>query len=256
MDNGAILGVIQARMASRRLPGKVIKEINGKPLILYLYERLTFSRLIDKIVIATGADDLNLPIVQVAQENQIEYFAGSEEDLVDRFYQAARKFNGRVIVRVTGDCPLTDPELIDKMIAFYLENPDKYDCVTNILNPTYPDGLDIEVMPFRTIERAWNEVKNPFWREWVFSYIAEHPKDYRLGSVENDRDLSDLRWTVDYKEDFVFVNEIFNRLYHNKKNFSMNDVLKLLDEEPHLVSINRKYTRNIDYERAKKERTR
>jgi len=242
-----ILGIIQARMNSKRLPGKVLKEINGKPLLSYLYERVASSKLIDKVAIATSSDKSSLPIVKFAERHKIDVFAGSENDLTDRLYMTVKTFGGDTVVRITGDCPLVDPEVIDKIVRFYLDNEDKYDFVSNTVKPTYPDGLDAEVFPFSTIEKAYCEIKDPFWREWVTSYILEHPETYRIGNVENDRDLSNLRWTVDYKEDFDFAASVFRELYPKKKRFLMKDILQLLEREPHLREINKVHGRNINY---------
>jgi spore coat polysaccharide biosynthesis protein SpsF len=252
MDKGMILGIIQVRIDSTRLPGKVLKEIDNKPLLWYLYERVSFSKELEKVVIATVNNESNLPIIKFAQENKIEYYAGSEYDIIDRLYQTARKFGGKIIVRITGDCPLIDPIVIDKVTKFYLDNKYKYDYVSNTVKPTYPDGLDVEVIPFTTIKKAWNNVKNPFCREWICSYIVEHPESYRIGNVKNEKDLSYLRWTVDYEEDFVFITHIFKRLYPIKKKFYMDDILKLLEKEPWLKEINNKYKRNVSYYEARK----
>ncbi len=251
-----ILGIIQVRMGSTRLPEKALKEIDGKPLLWYLYKRASFSKLIEKVVIATADTSANLPIVKFAQDNNIGYYAGSEQDIADRIYRTAEKFGGEIIVRLTGDCPLADPEVIDNVIQTYLDNKDRYDYMSNTLRPTYPDGLDVEVIPFETIEKAWKEVKDPFWREWICSYITEHPEIYRTGNVESDTDISGLRWTVDYEEDFVFVREVFTRLYNKKNNFSMKDILSLIQKEPWLRDINKKYARNTAYYEAKKEANR
>lgn len=253
MEKGMILGVIQARMRSTRLPGKALHEIQGKPLLRQLHDRMAFSRFIDKIVIATAEGEANRPIWEFAKEHNIDYFAGSESDLTDRLYQTGKKYNADIIVRVTGDCPLVDYRIIDRMVQFYLDNRDKYDFVSNTIETTYPDGLDLDMMPFTTIEKMWNEVKDPFWREWFNSYIVEHPQDFRLANIKNDKDLSDLRWTVDYEEDFVFVKKVFDELYPKKKDFSMEDVLKLIEEDPSILEINSKYTRNAAYYEARKE---
>ena len=156
-------------------------------------------------------------------------------------------------MRLGGDCPLVDPEIIDKAISFYIKNKDTYDFVNNTFVPTYPDGLDLGVIPFKTISRFWNEINEPFWREWFPSFIMEHPELYRVGNVQNDRNLSHLRWTVDYEEDFIFVKHIFEKLYPIKKMFLMQDILDLLEKEPWLGEINSKYARNEAYYEAKKE---
>lgn len=248
-----ILGIIQARLGSKRFPSKALREINGKPLLWYLYERAAFSKLIDKVVISTVDNVSNLPIIKFAQENNIGYFAGSEQDLADRLYNTAKKFGAEVIVRLTGDCPLADAQVIDKLLTFYQANTDKYDYVSNIVKPTYPDGLDAEVIPIRALERLWNEITDPFWREWVTSYILENQKDYKVANIENSEDLSHLRWTVDYEEDFIFVTKIFEKLYAKKRNFLMGDILNLLKEEPWIGEINNKHNRNEAYYNARKE---
>lgn len=253
MGKGVILGIIQARWSSKRLPGKALKEICGKPLLWRLHERAAFSDLIDKIVIATGEGEANRPIVDFAEKSGIECFAGSEQDLTDRLYQTARKFNADVIVRITGDCPLVDYRVIDKMTNFYLDHRDDYDFISNTIKLTYPDGLDLDVMPFRTIEKMWKEVKDPFWREWFNSYIVEHPETFRLASITNKEDLSHLRWTVDYEKDLLFVNRVFDELYGKKKDFSMEDVLELLKRKPSISGINSEYVRNAAYYEARKE---
>ena len=248
-----ILGIIQVRFSSKRFPGKALREINGRPLLSYLNERAHFSRYTDKVVISTADNEANLPIIKFARENGIDYFAGSEQDLVDRLYRTALKFGADAIVRLTGDCPLVDPRVIDKILRFYLDNADRYDYVSNTLKPTYPDGLDVEVIPTATLKKMWSEVADPFWREWLNSYIMENPEQYRAANLENDTDLSELRWTVDYEEDFIFVTNVFNRLYGWKKDFSMEDILALLRKEPQLCGINSMHARNEAYHKARKE---
>lgn len=253
MDKAIILGVIQVRMGSTRLPGKALKDICGKPLLGHLYERAQSASLLQKIVIATADTKANLPIIEFAKQNGIEYLAGSENDLVDRFYQTALRFNAGLLVRMTGDCPLIDPCVIDKIVAFFQDNIDRYDYVSNTIRPTYPDGLDIDILPFTTIERMWRGLKDPFWREWLTGYIIEHPQEFRTSNVEHEIDLSHLRWTVDYEEDLIFMKEVFSRLYPKKNIFLMKDILALLEKEPWIAEINRKYSRNSAYYEAKKE---
>lgn len=255
MDKGLILGVIQVRMASTRLPGKALKEVMGRPLLWYLYERMTFSKMLDKIVIATADNASNLPIIEFAKRHKIDCYAGSEEDIIDRYYQTAKRFNGRILVKITGDCPLTDPEVIDRAVRFYISNQDRFEYVSTAVGKkeTYPDGLDVGVVPFKTIEKAWREIKDPFWREWMVGHFNEHPDVYRIGSVESEKNYSHLRWTVDHQEDLEFVDHIFNRLYPSKKRFLMNDILELLEKEPWLTEINRKYSRNAGFYESRKE---
>lgn len=248
-----ILGVIQVRMGSTRLPLKALKEIAGKPLLWYLWERVSLAKRVNQVVIATADDAVNRPIVEFADRYGIGCFAGSEQDLIDRLYQTAKKFGAEAIVRVTGDCPLADPEVIDRMVEFYSRDKAAYDFITNTKPPTYPDGLDLEVIPARALEKAWNGIKDPFWREWFTSYISEHPSDFRIVNIANGEDLSHLRWTVDYEEDFEFVRNVFEKLYPIRKNFVMKDILELLTKEPSLALINEKYTRNEAYYKAREE---
>lgn len=253
MGEGVIAGVIQVRMGSTRLPGKALRPLLGRPLLERLYERMSASKLLERVVIATGEGPENIPIVEWARGLGIGCFAGSETDLVDRLFRTARLFSADVLVRVTGDCPLADPEVIDQVIRAYWDDKDRLDYVTNALKPTYPDGLDVDVFSSRTLERMRREVSDPFWREWFTSYLREHPSEYRAVNVERDDDLSALRWTVDYEEDFRFVEEVFSGLYPKKKIFLMKDILALLEENPALAEINRKYARDAAYSIARKE---
>lgn len=253
MNKGIVLGIIQVRMGSTRLPKKALKEVAGKPLLWHLAERVKVSSLIDRIAIATADTADNLPIVEFAKAHDIAYFAGDEQDLVSRFYNTAKAFNAKTLVRITGDCPLADPHVIDNIISFYLDNTTKYDYVSNTIKPTYPHGLDADVIPFSTIEDMHYKLKDNFWREWFTSYIIEHPNYYRLANIEHDRDLSYLRWTIDYEEDFLFMKEVFSRLYKRGKIFLMKDILELLDKEPWITDINKKYSCNTAYYEAKKE---
>jgi spore coat polysaccharide biosynthesis protein SpsF len=248
-----ITGVIQVRMGSTRLPGKALKEVMGRPLLDLLHERVCAAASLEQVVIATGSGPENQPIVDFARSRGIGCYAGSEQDLVERFFQTAQKFGANVIVRVTGDCPLADPGAIDQATRFYLENRDRYDYVSNAIKPTFPDGLDIDVFPLATIERIRNGVQDPFWREWFTSYLRERPQEFRIANVEHTKDLSGLRWTVDYEEDFVFAERIFKSLYPNKKIFTMSDMLELLQAEPEIGRINQKYARDAAYYTAKSE---
>ena len=191
--------MIQARMESTRLCGKVLKEILGKPMLWYLINRLKHAKLLDQIVLATSGKESDEPILKFAKKNDIAYYAGSELDLLDRIYQAAKKFEADAIVRITADCPLIDPEIVDKVIKYYLDKG-PFDYVSNARpKATYPVGLDTEVYSFKALEKAWEEVKDTFRREWLSTNFFECPEKYRLGLLEYEEDLSYMRWTVDYQ---------------------------------------------------------
>ncbi len=236
-----VVAIIQARMGSSRLPGKVLEAILEKPTLWHLINRLQTAQLVDKIVIATSINQQDKPIVKFAEENGIDCYAGSELDLVDRLYQTAREYGAEAMVRITGDCPLVDPLVVDRVTKYYLDGQGSLDYVSNVSPRTYPDGLDTEVFSLSALERVWQEVKDPREREMIPENFLEHPKKYRLGNVAYDRDLSAMRWTVDYPDDLKFITEIYRRLYREDKIFVMADILELLTKNPELPEINRRY---------------
>lgn len=238
MSKKNVIAIIQARMGSTRLPGKIIKEIVRKPMLGHVIERLRKSRLINEIVIATTKNKNN-PILKITQDYGVKIFIGSEEDVLDRYYQAARRYKDDVIVRITSDCPLIDPEVVDKVIKYFINSEDKIDYVSNTLKRSYPLGLDTEVFSFMALEKAWQEAKETYQREHVTPYIYEHPEIFRLANVENSEDLSYLRWTVDEERDLEFVRKVYERLYKEDEIFLMQDVLNLLKKEPQLMEINK-----------------
>jgi spore coat polysaccharide biosynthesis protein SpsF len=247
-----VLAIVQARMGSSRLPGKVLKEILGRPVLWHLINRLKQAKLINQIIIATSDNDRDEPIVRFAEENGIACYAGSESDLVDRLYQAAKRCLADAIVRITADCPLVDPVLVDRIIKLYLDSKGSLDYVSNINPRTYPDGLDVEIFSFQALKKVWEEVKDPFRREWITTNFFEHPEEYRLGNLEHGEDLSHLRWTLDYQEDLDCIVEIYKRLYLDDRVFLMKDILVLLREHPELSEINKSYAGEDGYIEAKR----
>ena len=233
-----VVAIIQARMGSTRLPGKVMKEIHGKPVILWDLDRISLSKLIDEIVVAIPYGEENDVIVDTIKEynDKIVTTRGSENDVLDRYYQAAVQTNADVVVRITSDCPLIDPVVIDQVIKQFLD--DDCDYCSNSVTRTYPRGLDTEVFSFKALEEAWNEATKDYEREHVTPYIIENQDKFKLLNVANDIDLSHLRWTLDTKEDFEFIDAVYKRIYPKKQLFLMDDVLELLDKEPELVEIN------------------
>ncbi|MFX1383435.1 MAG: cytidylyltransferase domain-containing protein [Promethearchaeota archaeon] len=238
--------IIQARVGSTRLPGKVLAEIEGHPLLWHLVKRLQNSKFSPEIIIATTNSEEDLEILTLSERLNVESYAGSIDDVLDRVYQAALKFRIDIIIRITADCPLIDPEVFDKVLEFYLEND--YDYVSNTHPPTYPDGLDVEICSFKVLERTWKEAKLASEREHVTYHIWNNNQKFKLGNIYYkegfSEDLSALRWTVDEKEDLDFVREVFKNLYSKKKIFLLNDILELLKEKPDLMNINNQYERN------------
>lgn len=233
-----VVAIIQARMGSTRLPGKIMKNLLGKPVILWDLDRVSLSKLVDEIVVAIPYGKENDVIVDTVKEynDKVKIVRGSEDDVLDRYYQAAMQTNADVVVRITSDCPLIDPVVIDEIIRLFLDK--NCDYCSNSLMRTYPRGLDTEVFSFKVLEEAWNKAKKDYEREHVTPYIIENPDKFTLLNVANNIDLSNMRWTLDTKEDFEFIDTIYKRIYSKNQFFLMDDVLKLLEKEPELIDIN------------------
>lgn len=238
-----VVAIIQARMGSTRLPGKVLKEAAGKPLLWHLINRLQKCELLDEIVVATTTDESDLKIIEFCKQNTINYFAGSENDVLDRYYQAAKSFSADSIVRITADCPVIDPHIVDEVINEYLEKG--YDVCG--LSGEFPDGLDVTVFSFETLEDTWINAKLPSEREHVGPYMLKHPEKFKLGEYVKFDNLGHHRWTVDEEKDLQLIREIFSRLYESGKIFLTEDILNLLEREPELSKINEGIVRNEGY---------
>ena len=245
-DKPKVVAIIQARMGANRLPGKVLAEIAGRPMLWHVVNRVRIARSVDKVVVATSNRSSDDAVAEFCVQNDIEFFRGHETDVLDRFYQTARHFNADVVVRITADCPLIDPQVVDKVVSTYLEGG--YDYVTNTLRSTYPDGMDVEVFSLAALEKAWREARLPAEREHVTPYLRASGR-FRVFNVENEVDLSkrNLRWTVDEPADLEFVRAIYARLGGDKQPFGLSDILELLDKEPDLMQINSAIIRNEGY---------
>lgn len=249
-----ICAIIQARMGSTRLPGKVMMDLCGSPVLEHVVNRLNQSKLIDKIIIATSTGSNNQPIIDFCQKNNVGCFVGSEDDVLDRYYKTAIDNNMKdndIVIRITSDCPLIDPFVVDKVIEEHISNNNDY--TTNVIECTYPDGLDCEVFNFSVLKDTWVNANLSSQREHVTLYIRDNPDKFKLGNVKNDVDLSDLRWTLDEEEDFIFINEIYKNIYTKDSFFTMEDVLDLIDKKPELLEINSKFTRNEGLIKSLKE---
>lgn len=209
------------------------------------------AKLLDKIVLATTMRAIDTPLVDLVQAQGISVYRGECDDVLDRYFKAATQYHAQVIVRITGDCPLIDPHVIDTVVQVFLQH--HYEYVTNTLQPTYPDGLDVEVFSYETLTKAWKEAALASEREHVTAYIRNHPEKFTQYDVKNPVDLSKLRWTVDHQEDLEFVREIFKRLYTKEKIFYMEDILTLLEEHPELQELNAGIQRNEGYLRSLKQ---
>lgn len=225
-------------MGSGRLPGKVMKEVCDKTLIEHLIIRLRRVKQSDQIVIATTTKEQDDQIVDLCKRLGVSFYRGSGEDVLSRYYEAALQYKGDLIVRVTSDCPLIDPDIIDKAITFYIENYGEIDYVSNCLNRTYPKGMDVEVFPFLILKEAYEEAKKENEREHVTPFIRFNTMRYRLHNIEHSVDLSHYRWTVDTQEDLDLITRIFRSIYHEKPDFTMRDILLVMDENPEWIHVN------------------
>jgi spore coat polysaccharide biosynthesis protein SpsF len=229
---------IQARMGSTRLPGKVLKRVLGKPLLDFLVERLAQSKEIDDIVVLTSTQASDDLIANFCQERGILCFRGSEEDVLDRYYQAALWRKPEGIVRITADCPLIDPEIVDQVVQVFRKNNPHMDYVSNALQRTFPRGLDVEVFSFQALQQAFQLAIHPEEREHVTLYLYRHPERFHLKNVAHQPSLSHHRWTVDTSEDFALIQLILENLYPSHPQFRLKDILQLLAQHPQWSELN------------------
>ena len=230
--------IIQARMASTRLPGKILKKVLDKPLLEYQIERLRRVKLADEVLIATTINKTDESIVELCNSLSVPHFRGSEEDVLSRYYEVAKVHQTDAIVRVTSDCPLIDPQVIDRVIKFYIDHQTEYDYVSNSLERTYPCGMDTEVFSFKALQEAFLEATALPDREHVTPFIYRQPQRYSLANVNYSENQSHHRWTVDTPEDFELIKRIIEAIYPNLPGFTLRDCLNLLQNNPEWLTIN------------------
>ena len=236
-------------MGSTRLPGKVLADIVGRPMLWHVVNRVKQSKLVDRVVVATSNKAGDDPIADFCNREGHACFRGSEDNVLDRYYQAARHFDAETVVRITADCPLVDGQVIDEVVECF--NKGEFDYTTNTLERTYPDGLDTEAFSFASLERSWGEAKLKSEREHVTPYMRNHPELFRLGNVRFTEDRSSLRWTVDEPKDLEFVRAVYGHL--GLCAFGMTEVFKLLREHSQLSEMNKGIERNEGYLKSLRE---
>ena len=246
-----VTAIIQARMTSTRLPGKVMLEVLGKPLLYYLIERLQSTASIGDIILTTTVNAQDDSVAKLGSALGIDIFRGSENNVLSRYYEAAKTFGAKHIMRITADCPLIDPDMLDKLVKFYFKNG--FDFACNCNPPTLPDGLDAEIFTFQALEHAHEHAIRPSCLEHVTTYIRNHPNAFSLGSWSYPKNLSFLRWTVDEPDDFVLIKKIIEALYPLKKEFRFEDILNLLKQQPELIKINTHINRNEGFLKSLEE---
>jgi len=246
-----ISAIIQARMGSTRLPGKTLLPIEGKPMLWHVVERVRRSAHIGQIVIATTRQSQDDEVAEFARVHGLSLYRGDEHDVLDRLYQTAVTYGSNPIVRVTPDCPLHDPVVIDAVVSEYLRGGCDY--ASNTLNYTYPEGLDVEVFSLKALERAWKEARKPSEREHVTSYIRNHPDLFRIKDVRGPYQYGTFHWSVDEPADLEFVRAVYRHLYQEGAIFGLEEVLALLKAHPNLARINEAVEINAGYKKALRE---
>ncbi|UOQ42871.1 glycosyltransferase family protein [Halobacillus salinarum] len=234
-----VAAIIQARLSSTRLAGKIMKQVLGKPLLEYQIERIKRAKLVDVICVATTTKESDQPIIDLCRRLSIPYVQGSEEDVLSRYYKAAKIVKADCIVRLTSDCPLIDPAVMDAVINKYISNYPQYHYVSNVIERTYPRGLDVEAFSMSVLTHLHKSLTKQNYREHVTLYVNKHPANYSIAHVKNKSgDYSHIRLTVDTIEDFQLIEKIITELYPLNKCFTFEDVLSLLSKHSDWLEIN------------------
>jgi spore coat polysaccharide biosynthesis protein SpsF len=243
-----VIALLQARSSSSRLPGKVLKPILGEPMLARQIERVRRARKIDRLIVATSDSLADDPIEALCKKAGADCHRGSLDDVLDRMAKAARPHKPDWVVRLTGDCPIADPAVIDTAIEMAFKGD--YDYVTNAVEPTFPDGLDVEVVRASVLETTWREAVLASEREHVTAFVHQRPDRFKIGHLRHHTDLSHLRWTVDEPDDFELITRFYERLYPQNPAFTWGDVLELIGREPELADYNTRHIRNEGYAKS------
>ncbi len=244
------IAIIQARMGSTRLPNKILMKINGMSIIESLLSQLSYSKLLHQKIIATTTNSSDDDLIKLLDSINVTYFRGKESDVLDRYYQCAKQFGVKQIVRISGDAPFIDPNIVDKVIEFF--NNSDFDYANNFSDKNrYPVGAEVEVFSFESLESAWINSKKPSEREHVTPYIYTNPTKFRIGYLEYTEDLSKFHWTVDRSEDLEFVKAIYKKI--KNKPILLENILELLAKEPNLLDINKNVDSHEGYKKSLQE---
>lgn len=236
-----VTAILQGRLGSARLPGKVLLPLAGKPVIVHVYERIKHCINIEKIITATTTNKRDEAIVRLFENLGVTIFRGSEGDPLDRFFRAATKYNLQHIVRIMADCPVIDPNVVDAVITYYFRG--NYDFC--YLGGEFPSGLDVTVFSYPTLKKAWENTGRLSDREHITPYMQKHPELFRIGCLELFKGLYNHRWVLDHEWDYRLLIEIYNELYEPDKIFTTKDVLELFDRKPEIAKLNAHIPRTI-----------
>ncbi len=240
-----ITAIIQARMSSSRLPGKVLMNFSGDSMLGHIIERLKYSKFISKIIVATTSSTADDILVDWLNERDVVSFRGSESDVLGRYYEAATRYNANHIVRITSDDPFKDPEIIDKVAQLYFS--EKLDFAYNNNPPTFAEGLDTEIFSYEAIKKANQNASDPFEREHVTQHFFRNPKEFNQKNIASPFNYSHLRWTIDNEEDLKMASIVYEKLFQREKIFLAQDILNLFDREPDIPLINQNVKRSDMY---------
>lgn len=246
-----VITAIQARTSSSRLPHKVLLPLCGEPLLFRMVERVKRASLAGKVVVATTEMPEDDSIVRLCEKKGISCFRGRFSDLLDRHYKLALEYQADAIVKIPSDCPLIDPSVIDQVIGYYLKNRDLFDYVSNLHPASWPDGNDVEIMSAGTLRDAWENAQKNFEREHTTPYIWENPDRFRIGNVswpEGSDFSGSHRWTIDYDEDYLFICEVYEKLYAKNPAFGLGEILALIEKHPEISRLNENHAGHYWYD--------
>jgi spore coat polysaccharide biosynthesis protein SpsF len=233
-----VVAIVQARMSSTRLPGKVLMDIAGMSMLARSVRRLSRAKSLSEVVVATTIEKSDDPIVEQCEINGWKYFRGSQEDVLDRYHSAATSFRADSVVRITSDCPMIDPGMVDAVLDEYFKWEGDVDYLSNMIpRRTYPRGLDTEVFTFDALDLAWKQDTDPSLREHVTQYILRHPDTFRIRGIMNDIDYSSMRWTVDTPEDLRFARTVLENFQNDQ--FTWKEIVEFLQARPEILEINK-----------------
>jgi spore coat polysaccharide biosynthesis protein SpsF len=244
-----VIAVVQARMTSTRLPGKVLADVEGRPMLARVVERVARAASLNGLVVATSAGAADDAVEAWCRYAHIDVYRGSEHDVLDRYYRAASQAGADVVVRITADCPASDPAVIDRVVGEFLAGD--FDYASNTIERTFPHGLDVEVFSFGALTRAFEEASLASEREHVTPYIWKHPESFRLGSVVNESQLTRFRVTVDEPEDLEVIRHLYR--HFGEVNFSLGDLVEFLRDHPEVTRLNARFRPNEGYEKSVRE---
>lgn len=238
-SNPRVVAVVQARMQSSRLPGKVLEDIHGQPMLLRVVRRVRKAQTVDQVVVATTTSESDDPVEALCRAEGLACLRGEAVDVLDRVHSAAAAHHADVVVRITGDCPVIDPQVIDLTVRAFLESDPPVDLALNrfVDDRTFPIGLDTEVCSFEALDTAWKEADQAYQREHVMPYLYDPPGRFRVLHVRNDEDLGSYRWTVDTAEDLAFIRAVFEH-FAPEEDFDWRDILALVRSRPDLAALN------------------